>query len=68
MNTPGMRLQVVMARISASLSNIRFAMRQANDAAVEFSFVAQVAEKTDNAMRASEICDAVISRHRKPMA
>ena len=63
-----MRVKLMLAKLSASLSNIRFAMRQANDAAVEFSFVAQVAEKTDNAMRASEICDAVISRHRKPMA
>ena len=63
-----MKVKLMLAKLSASLSNIRFAMRQANDAAVEFSFVAQVAEKTDNAMRASEICDAVISRHRKPMA
>lgn len=68
MNTPGMRLQVVMARISASLSNIRFAMRQANDAAAEYSFVVQVAEKTDDAIRAGEICDAVIARQRNPGA
>jgi hypothetical protein len=60
--TPKQRIDVILARQQASLSNLAFAMNLAAEAAAEFAFTTSCAYGTDESKRAAEIAESALAR------